>query len=319
MELVPVTKLAAFSWILLHNVASPVTGSYQYVFRNTKAACKQLGVGAATLRRWDKDGKIKTMRTPGGVRLYDLDSLESERRKFIYARVSSRNQKDDLNSQLEHLKTRYPNHELIEDVGSGLNFKRKGFNALLELVLSGHVSEIVVAHRDRLCRYWAMDCPQRIREHAMSDACNAVKNAKAKYLKTSKIQQVSFRAKRDPIQSFGFDKSSLNQDFVFGSKKFKMEFESSEPFHTDLEGTRIVREGSRYFVIIPQKLPYQVPENQRIDAVALDPGVRTFMSFYSEVLHGKISEGDFQRIYRLCLRLDRLMSKISKAIRSAYV
>jgi len=44
-------------------------------FVNTKAACKQLGVGAATLRRWDKDGKIKTMRTPGGVRLYDLDSL----------------------------------------------------------------------------------------------------------------------------------------------------------------------------------------------------------------------------------------------------
>jgi putative transposase len=47
--------------------------------------------------------------------------------------------------------------------------------------------------------------------------------------------------------------------------------------------------------------------------VALDPGVRTFMSFYSEVLHGKISEGDFQRIYRLCLNLDKLMSQISKA------
>jgi putative transposase len=92
-----------------------------------------------------------------------------------------------------------------------------------------------------------------------------------------------------------------------------LEFEASETFHTDLEGTRIVREGSRYFVIIPQKLPYQAPENQRIDAVALDPGVRTFMSFYSEVLHGKIGEGDFQRIYRLCLHLDRLISLISKA------
>jgi len=48
-------------------------------FVNTKAACKQIGVGAATLRRWDKDRKIKTMRTPGGVRLYDLDSLEAKR------------------------------------------------------------------------------------------------------------------------------------------------------------------------------------------------------------------------------------------------
>jgi hypothetical protein len=64
---------------------------------------------------------------------------------------------------------------------------------------------------------------------------------------------------------------TLNQDVVFGSKKFKMEFDSSETLHTDLEGTKTVREGSRYFVIIPQKLPYQAPKNQRIDALALDP------------------------------------------------
>lgn len=160
---------------------------------------------------------------------------------------------------------------------------------------------------------WAMECPQRIREHALADACHAVKNAKAKCMKTGEFQRVKFRAKRDPIQSFGFDATSLNQDFVFGNKKFKLEFESSETFHTDLEGTRIVREGSRYFVIIPQKQRYQVPENQRIDAVALDPGVRTFITFYSEVVHGKIGEGDFQRIYRLCLFLDKIYSKISKA------
>jgi putative transposase len=80
---------------------------------------------------------------------------------------------------------------------------------------------------------WAMDCPQRIREHAMSDACNIVKNAKAKCLKTAEFQQVKFRTRRDPIQSFGFDAVSVNQDFVFGSKKFKMEFESSEPVFTD--------------------------------------------------------------------------------------
>jgi predicted site-specific integrase-resolvase len=48
---------------------------------------------------------------------------------------------------------RYPEHELIEDIGSGLNFKRKGFNSLLELILQGKVSEVVVAHKDRLCRF----------------------------------------------------------------------------------------------------------------------------------------------------------------------
>jgi len=51
------------------------------------------------------------------------------------------------------LRDRYPAHELIEDIGSGLNFKRKGFNALLELILSGDVEEIIVAHKDRLCRF----------------------------------------------------------------------------------------------------------------------------------------------------------------------
>ena len=129
----------------------------------------------------------------------------------------------------------------------------------------------------------------------------------------SQFQKVSFRAKRDPIQSLGFDKVSLNQDFVFGSKKFKMEFDASESFNTDLKDTRIVREDRRYFLIIPQRRPVYVPENQRINAVALDPGVRTFVSFYSDGLHGKVGEGDFKRIYRLCLNLDKLYSKISKA------
>jgi len=160
---------------------------------------------------------------------------------------------------------------------------------------------------------WAFECPQRIREHAMSDACDAVKNAKVKCQKTGQFQKVSFRAKRDPIQSFGFDKVSLNQDFVFGSKKFKMEFDASESLNTDLEGTRIVREDRRYFLIIPQRRPVYVPENQRINAVALDPGVRTFISFYSDGLHGKVGEGDFKEIHRLCKTLDELYSKISKA------
>jgi predicted site-specific integrase-resolvase len=124
------------------------------VFINTRKACQQLGVHPNTLRAWDKAGKIKTMRTPGGIRMYDLASLETDTRiKVIYARVSSRGQKDDLKRQIEHLRTRYPGHELIEDIGSGLNFKRTGFNALLERIMSGGISEVVVAHKDRLCRF----------------------------------------------------------------------------------------------------------------------------------------------------------------------
>jgi predicted site-specific integrase-resolvase len=102
-------------------------------FVNTKEACKQLGVHPNTLRNWDRKGQIHTIRTPGGVRLYDLASVTTGLRRIIYARVSSKNQKDDLQKQIEYLRTRYPEHEIIEDIASGLNFKRKGFNALVAL------------------------------------------------------------------------------------------------------------------------------------------------------------------------------------------
>jgi len=121
---------------------------------NTHEACEILGVHPNTLRRWENEGKIKAIRTPGNQRLYDLSSLiKEEGSKIIYARVSSNGQKQDLENQIKYLRSRFPNHELIQDIGSGLNFKRKGFTALLERVLLGEIQEIVVAHRDRLCRF----------------------------------------------------------------------------------------------------------------------------------------------------------------------
>jgi predicted site-specific integrase-resolvase len=122
----------------------------------SKKAVEKLGVSPNTLRRWADAGTIKTIRTPAGQRLYDVSSFLAsgkERRKVIYCRVSSRNQKPDLESQVKYLRERYPNHEIIEDIGSGLNFKRKGLNALLGSILDGDVSEVVISHRDRLCRF----------------------------------------------------------------------------------------------------------------------------------------------------------------------
>ena len=121
-----------------------------------KKACERLGIHPNTLRKWADDGKINHIRTPHGQRLYDVDGFLSRsgtRARIVYCRVSSRNQRDDLKSQIEFMRVRFPNHELIEDLGSGLNFKRKGFNSLLERILSGTVEEVVVAHKDRLMRF----------------------------------------------------------------------------------------------------------------------------------------------------------------------
>ena len=126
--------------------------------KKTNETCKIFGIHPNTLRRWANDGKIKYIRQENGNRLYDVEDFlngnkRQNRAKIIYARVSSRNQKDDLSNQIKYLRERYPSHELIEDIGSGLNFKRKGFNAILERIMSGDVEEVVVTHKDRLCRF----------------------------------------------------------------------------------------------------------------------------------------------------------------------
>lgn len=118
------------------------------------------GVSASTLRNWEKEEKITAIRAPGGKRLYCSESIDKlfhieskPKTKICYARVSSNHQKEDLERQTEILKKHYPEHEIIKDIGSGLNWKRTGFMEILERVYDKTVSEIVVLHKDRLCRF----------------------------------------------------------------------------------------------------------------------------------------------------------------------
>jgi predicted site-specific integrase-resolvase len=141
-------------------------------FIPTHRARSILGVCDATLREWAKRGKINSVRTSGGHRLYDVNSLiqqqdaqkidDRPRRKrlpeegvsgIIYARVSSRHQKDDLKRQVAYLQQQFPKHKIITDIASGVNFKRKGLSLLVEQCMRGGVPEVVVAHRDRIARF----------------------------------------------------------------------------------------------------------------------------------------------------------------------
>ncbi len=125
-------------------------------FVPSRKAREVLGVHENTLRRWANEGKIRHIKTAAGQRLYDTDSFVgnlSEKRRVCYCRVSSHKQKDDLERQIAFITGKCPGYEIVTDIGSGLNFKRKGLIALLESVCSGDVSEIVVAHKDRLCRF----------------------------------------------------------------------------------------------------------------------------------------------------------------------
>lgn len=122
----------------------------------SRQACKRLGIHRNTLQKWANAGRIDTIRTPGGQRRYDVDGFlgASAGVKLVcYCRVSSAKQKDDLGRQVAVMQERFPRAEIVKDIGSGLNWKRKGLLALLERAVRGEKLEVVVAHRDRLARF----------------------------------------------------------------------------------------------------------------------------------------------------------------------
>lgn len=141
------------------------------------AAVQALGISRKLLIQWADTGGIHSIRHGNGHRLYDLNSVpgslgservdvapaapvsdgggerRGDRVDVCYARVSTRKQLDDLKSQGERLQQQHPGARLITDCGSGLNFKRKGLQKILELATQGALRHVYVAHRDRLCRF----------------------------------------------------------------------------------------------------------------------------------------------------------------------
>ena len=117
-------------------------------------ARRHFNVSNNTLRKWDSEGKIETIRV-GTHRRYKIESpaTQSNKQKFCYARVSSYDQKEDLDRQINVLRNKFPKHRIIKDIGSGLNFKRKGFKTILEEAIKGNIEEIVITNKDRLCRF----------------------------------------------------------------------------------------------------------------------------------------------------------------------
>ena len=126
-----------------------------------------LGVSVKTLQRWDRDGILKANRTLTDRRYYTYNqylqfkgiiSDTDCRQTVIYARVSTRNQKDDLQNQVTFLR-QFCNargmivDQCIEDYGSGLNYNRKKWNDLLDEVMEQKIKTIVITHKDRFVRF----------------------------------------------------------------------------------------------------------------------------------------------------------------------
>jgi predicted site-specific integrase-resolvase len=128
------------------------------------------GINHQTLRKLGDMQKIKCYKTFSGQRRFNRTCLEKmcngicntdeiqdiTKENFIYTRVSSKKQMDDLARQIEFIKSsnnKYSTYVSVSDVASGINFKRKGLSTILDKCLQGSIGEIVIAHRDRLCRF----------------------------------------------------------------------------------------------------------------------------------------------------------------------
>ena len=125
-------------------------------------AAEMLGVEVQTLRAWEASGElIPDRRSKGGVRYYDVGKIlgfgNEDMRTIGYARVSSHDQKSDLVRQSELLEAfcaaKGWRHEVISDLGSGLNHRKKGLHQLLEIILHKRIRRLVLTHKDRLLRF----------------------------------------------------------------------------------------------------------------------------------------------------------------------
>ncbi|MDC0834900.1 IS607 family transposase [Geitlerinema sp. CS-897] len=123
-----------------------------------RKAVEATGLHPNTLRKYADNGTIHSVRNEANQRLFDVDSyIQRTRPKrgytVCYCRVSSSKQRDDLDRQVAYMQSLYPQAEVIKEIASGLNFKRKGLQTLLERLMRGDQFTLVVACRDRLVRF----------------------------------------------------------------------------------------------------------------------------------------------------------------------
>lgn len=134
------------------------------MLQRPKDVAAQLGVTTQTLRTWHRQGLLHAQVAPSGHKRYMLPSEHpcnndngcddhEQSTCILYARVSSRKQRGDLERQIATLQTHRQGARIISDIASGINFQRQGLLSVLDIAFGGGLKELVVTHRDRLARF----------------------------------------------------------------------------------------------------------------------------------------------------------------------
>jgi putative transposase len=156
---------------------------------------------------------------------------------------------------------------------------------------------------------WCKNTPFQVKAIAIKDACTAVKNAKIKFRKTGDENEVKFRSIKAPVQSIYIPKSAIKENSIYVNILGKLDF--MEPLPENVMDSRLLYQNGNYYLCVSHTVK-TTQQNSQARVVSLDPGIRTFQTFFSETSCGKIGKYSIGRIQRLCSYLDDLISRISK-------
>ncbi len=155
---------------------------------------------------------------------------------------------------------------------------------------------------------WAREIPFQIKKMAVKEACDAFTAAKQKYRRTGELSELHFKSRKSPKQTCYIPKSAVKPSGIYPTIAGAIDYTENLP--EDFQDCELSWQQGRWFLCVPHKTTILPGENQaRI--VALDPGVRTFQTFFSPDMAGMIGQHDFGRLVRLCRHLDDLISRTS--------
>ena len=186
-----------------------------------------------------------------GQRLYNVEAYirgAANPSLVCYCRVSSPKQKDDLQRQIAYMQSLYPEAEIIKDIGSGLNFKRKGLRSILDRLLRGDKLKIIVACRDRLCRFGF----ELIQYMVEQNGGEILVQEQTVHCPQTELT-TKFRSRRDKIQSCYIPKSAVTDKGIYHTKLGSIRF--TEKLPTEIGDCRLVRHLGVTYLCVPHEVP----------------------------------------------------------------
>ena len=207
----------------------------------------------------------------------------------------------------------YPNKEQKSILNSWFGASRFAYNKTVEYLRHPDTKAQWKSIKTDLLHempVWSKEVPYQIKSVAIRDCCQAVSAAKKKFKQTGKFNEVKFRSKKNQDFHLFIPQTAVSENGVYHTILGKLK--TAEPVWRPNHDCRLTLYNGRYHLSIPIDVQIKRPENQRLSACALDCGVRTFQTVFSKELILKVGEHDFQRIFRYCYALDKLISRKKK-------